>query len=91
MLPEYLSGRDISHRSRPLRVPILHSGAIPLSSSWLTEAPTSRHLISDISPPIHISVPYLAKSGHFSIYRIAAILFLDLVEFTGVQTDLTDN
>ena len=51
-----LSGRGASHWSRFLRVPILPSGAISLSSSHLIEAP-SLPLSSHISPHIHFFAP----------------------------------
>ena len=40
--PKHLSGRNISHQSRFLKVPILCSTAISLSGSQLMEAPSAK-------------------------------------------------
>jgi len=74
--PKHLSGRDVPHRSRPLKVAILHSRAISLSGSRLLEAPSPPSFTFPSDSRLRPS--YLAKSGLFPICRIAAILFLDL-------------
>lgn len=80
LLPEHPSGRDVCHRSKFLKVPILCSGIISFFDSWLTD------VLSHISPqicltiyPLRFTSPHLPyKSGHFSTCRIPAIIFLYL-------------
>ena len=75
---EHLSGRDIPPWNRLIKVPILHSTAISLSGNHLKESPSPLSLSFDTSPEPLLHTSSLAKSGHLSIYRIAAILFLDI-------------
>ena len=72
---ERLSGRDVPHLSRFLKVPILCSAALLLFSSgslppWF--------IFPYISSDLLLYTSYLAESDCFSICRIPAILFLDL-------------
>ena len=71
---EHLSGRDIPHWSRLLKVPILPSTAITLSGSWLTEVPFPCGLSSHRVPWIHFSAPP-------SLQKVFTFLFVELQLF----------
>lgn len=77
LLPEHFSGRDMFHWSKFLKIPILHSRAISLSGSWLTEAPYPHCLYSDISPYVHISFPPMLQIV-FSFLFVESQQFLHL-------------
>ena len=72
--PEHLSGRDVSHWSRFLKVLILHSRAISLSGSWLSGS-LPPPFITDILCKIHFTLsPYLAK-------KVVTFLFAEFQQF----------
>ena len=72
--PECFLGRYIPHHSRLRRVLTLRSAALLPSSSQLTEASSPCHLSSTYT--LRFTSPHLpCKCDHFSMCRIAAILF----------------
>ena len=56
---DHISGREVSHRSRVLKVPILSSRAISLSTSRLTKAPSPHCLSSNVSFISLLHIPTL--------------------------------
>lgn len=77
-LPDYLSGKDTLHWNRLLKVPISHSRAISLSVAGLKRLPSPAVYLPRYPFRLISLYLYLAKSGDFSICRLAAILFFEL-------------
>lgn len=89
--PEPLSERDVSPWRRILRVLILFSSGISLSSSQLIEAPSALYLSSNISLQIHISAPpTLQKRVIFLLVEFQIYFLTSQAEFVSVQSSLID-
>ena len=72
--PEHLSGRDVSHWSRLVKVLVLRFGAVSLSSSWLMEASSPWFIFQYIT-----SDSLLCK-------KVVTFLFVELQQFFSMIT-----
>ena len=75
---KHLSGRFLWHWNRLLKVLILCSTAISLSSAADGGSLPLRFIITYIASDSLLCTSYLEESGCFSICRVVAILFLHL-------------
>ena len=85
--PEHLSGRDIPHRSRLLKVLILFSAAVSLSCSRFQRLSSPHHhprhpsgLSSDITLQIHFSAPP-------TLQKVVNFLFVEVQQFFSQSSD----